>query len=57
MHVCVCAAGCRWNAVLGMFFVLGVGSLLPWNFFMNAQQVDTILVTTVFMLREGMEHW
>jgi len=40
-----------------MFFVLGVGSLLPWNFFMNAQQVDTILVTTVFMLREGMEHW
>ena len=23
-----------------VFFVLGVGALLPWNFYVNAKQVD-----------------
>jgi len=33
------AVVCRWNAVWIVFFILGVGSLLPWNFFMNAKLV------------------
>jgi len=38
--MCDNVTDCRWNGVWSVFFILGVGSLLPWNFFMNAKQVD-----------------
>lgn len=30
---------CRYKAVWLIFFILGLGTLLPWNFFMTARQV------------------
>lgn len=30
---------CRYKAVWLIFFMLGLGTLLPWNFFMTASQV------------------
>lgn len=30
---------CRYKAVWLIFFMLGLGTLLPWNFFMTATQV------------------
>lgn len=33
----------RYNAVWIIFFILGLGTLLPWNFFMTATMVSNIL--------------
>lgn len=34
----------RYKAVWLIFFILGLGTLLPWNFFMTAREVRAYLL-------------
>jgi len=40
----------RYNAVWIIFFILGLGTLLPWNFFMTATMVKTETIFTGTLL-------
>lgn len=52
---------CRYKAVWLIFFILGLGTLLPWNFFMTARQVracpGTDHLVPPLSTRQGAEVW
>lgn len=40
----------RYNAVWIIFFILGLGTLLPWNFFMTATMVSSLNVNIKYRM-------